>query len=288
MAAFAVAADPWSMRRVRTFELRSRYGFAAEVLDFYAALLPVQEAAFREARADAPPPDSLVPYVSEVVVPRLIDISLAAGPEQLRRELSSGLEREHPNDMVARWIGGEDQPVAERYLARASVGPVLEALGVEVRAACAGPRDARHCPECGGPPQLSYSAPAPENLATGPRRLLCARCGTGWGYARMTCALCGEDSSGKLTIFSEEGTSSGERGSLVRGLAGALANGHAPALFPHLRVEACESCRGYLLSVDLATESGAVPEVDELAAIPLDLFARERGFSKITPNLMGF
>jgi hypothetical protein len=31
-----------------------------------------------------------------------------------------------------------------------------------------------------------------------------------------------------------------------------------------------------------------VPEVDELAALPLDLFAAERGLFKITPNLMGF
>jgi hypothetical protein len=28
--------------------------------------------------------------------------------------------------------------------------------------------------------------------------------------------------------------------------------------------------------------------VDELAALPLDLVARERGFTKIIPNLMGF
>jgi FdhE protein len=104
----------------------------------------------------------------------------------------------------------------------------------------------------------------------------------------MTCAGCGEDSSSKLMIFSEQGTTSGERGSIVRGLAGALTNGHSSAVFPHMRVETCESCRQYLLSVDLATEPDAVPVVDELAAIPLDLFARERGFSKITTNLMGF
>jgi FdhE protein len=229
-----------------------------------------------------------VAYVSEVVVPSVIDVSVAAGPDQLRQEMVDCLERERAGDVVAGWIRGDDQPIADRYLARASVGPVLEALGPDVKAACAGPRDALHCPECGGPPQLSYSAPAPENLATGPRRLLCARCGADWGFARMTCAGCGEDSSAKLTIFSEEGTSSGERGSIVRGLAGALADGRASAFFPHMRVEACESCRRYLLSVDLATEPGAVPVVDELAAIPLDLFARERGFSKIITNLMGF
>jgi len=28
--------------------------------------------------------------------------------------------------------------------------------------------------------------------------------------------------------------------------------------------------------------------VDELAALPLDLYARERGYRKIIPNLMGF
>ena len=32
----------------------------------------------------------------------------------------------------------------------------------------------------------------------------------------------------------------------------------------------------------------AVPVVDEMAALPLDLYAVEQGFAKITPNLMGF
>lgn len=288
MTAVAVAIDPWVMRRGRALELRSRYDFSREVLDFYAALLTVQEEAFRAATAAAPPPDSLVPYVSEVVVPRVIDVSVAAGPEQLGRELIGCLEREPAHDIIARWIRSEEQTPPERYLARAAAGPVLEALGAEVKAVCVGPRDALHCPECGGPPQLSYFAPSPENLATGARRLLCARCAASWGYARMTCAGCGEDSSAKLTIFSEEGTTSGERGSIVRGLAGALANGHAPAVFPHMRVEACESCRQYILGIDLEAEPRAVPVVDELAAIPLDLFASERGFSKITTNLMGF
>jgi formate dehydrogenase maturation protein FdhE len=31
-----------------------------------------------------------------------------------------------------------------------------------------------------------------------------------------------------------------------------------------------------------------VPVVDELAAIPLDLAAAERGYAKIAANLMGF
>ena len=107
----------------------------------------------------------------------------------------------------------------------------------------------------------------------------------------MTCPGCGEDSSSRLPIFSEEGTASGERGSVVRGLEGRLGGyggAQHKAVFPHIRIEACESCRRYLLNIDLAADPAALPVVDELAAVPLDLYAREQGFSKITPNLMGF
>jgi formate dehydrogenase maturation protein FdhE len=60
------------------------------------------------------------------------------------------------------------------------------------------------------------------------------------------------------------------------------------AIFPQLRIQGCESCHAYLVHVDLARDVNAVPEVDELTAIPLDLYAQERGLRKITPNLMGF
>jgi len=59
-------------------------------------------------------------------------------------------------------------------------------------------------------------------------------------------------------------------------------------LFPHVRIEACETCRRYLLNIDVAADPQAVPLVDELSALPLDLYARDLGFTKITPNLMGF
>jgi FdhE protein len=52
-------------------------------------------------------------------------------------------------------------------------------------------------------------------------------------------------------------------------------------------VDACESCRRYLIAVDGRRDEAAVPVVDELVALPLDLDARERGFTKIAPNLMG-
>ena len=291
MAPAAVAAGPFANRRRRTAELRARHGFAREILDFYGALLGVQEQAHQEATSSRPSAIDLVAYVAERVVPAVANASIAAGPARLRDAIAARLESADPREIVAAWVGGEEQVLVDRFLARASLGPVLEALGPDVAASCIGLRDRQHCPSCGGPPQLSYFAIASEDLAAGGRFLLCARCSTSWGYARMTCPGCGESSSSRLPIFSEEGTASGERGSVVRGLQGKLAdhdaNEHKP-VFSHVRIEACDSCRRYLLSIDLAADPAAIPEVDEMAALPLDLHARERGFSKIIPNVMGF
>lgn len=284
----SVASDVWADRRRRVAELRSERRFVRQLLDFYGALLPVQEKAFHDAISAAPSPAQVHAFVAETVVPSVVDVSVAFGPDSLRSSAMRWLEMGTPYSAVDRWMGGEDQTMVERFITRASLGPVLEALGPEVRRACAGPRDAHHCPQCGGPPQLSYSVSASDDLATGPRRLLCARCGASWGYPRMTCAACGEDTGPKLPIFSEEGTASGERGSVVRGLPSGRSDRVQNAIFPHLRIEACDSCRRYLLNVDCADDPLAVPVVDELSAVPLDLVARERGYSKIIPNLLGF
>ena len=291
MASSAVSAGPYAERRRRTGDLLARYPFVRELLDFYGALLGVQEQAFDEARSARPAARDVVTYVAEMVVPSVVNVSIAEGPQKLREAVALRVNRTDPRELVAGWIGSDEQVLVDRYLARASVGPVLEALGPDVAAFCIGERDARHCPTCGGPPQLSYFALPSEDLAAGGRFLVCARCQGIWGYARMTCPGCGEDSSSRLTIFNEEGTVSGERGSVVRGLEGRLRDRgkaeHA-AVFPHVRIEACETCRRYLLSIDLLAEPEAIPLVDEMSALPLDLYAREKGFTKITPNLMGF
>jgi len=291
MANAAVVANQWTLRRDRTAVLHGRHAFAQEMLDFYGAVLAVQERVFEDASSARPAAGDLVAYVAEMAVPAVVEATMASGPLKLRAEVAARLEATDWREFVAAWIGGEDQGIVDRFLARASLGPVLEALGAEAAATCIGVQDTRHCPACGGPPQLSYFAIASEDLAAGGRSLVCARCQATWGFARMTCPGCGEDSSARLTIFSEEGTTSGERGSVVRGLQGKLGDNVRPehqVVFPHIRIEACESCRRYLLNVDLASDPAAVPEVDELSALPLDLYARERGFSKIIPNLMGF
>jgi len=288
MAIAIAGTDLWAERRRRVMELRVRQGFARQILDFYRALLGVQEKAFVEAASGAPPIDAITSYVAEVVFPSVVDVAVAVGPDRLRSEVIQRAQTRDAREIVDEWVKGREQAAVDRFLARASLGPVLEALGSEAKRECIGPRDARHCPECGGPPQLSFFARSTDDLASGPRCLMCARCATTWGYARMTCPACGEDSSSRLNIFGELGTTSGERGSVVRGLPGGPVANSYRAVFPHMRIEACDTCRSYLLSVDLAADPAAVPVVDEISAIPLDLYARERGYAKVTTNLMGF
>jgi formate dehydrogenase maturation protein FdhE len=195
-------------------------------------------------------------------------------------------------EVVRRWLrGGDELSAVERFLARAAAGPVLEAEGRAAGDACEGPRSERHCPTCGGLPQLSYFAPSPDNLVTAHRYLECARCATSWAYPRLTCAACGERESGRLRIFGEVGTAQAESsGNVVKpgAVQGRPAAGTVTARFPHLRIDGCGSCSRYLLNVDLERDGRAVPAVDEIAAIPLDLYAKERGLSKVVPNLMGF
>lgn len=54
-----------------------------------------------------------------------------------------------------------------------------------------------------------------------------------------------------------------------------------------MRVEACDTCHCYIKTIDLTKDGRAVSVVDELAAIPLSLWARENGYVKVRANLLG-
>jgi len=280
-----VLTETWEARRARTSTLEQSHPFAAQVLRLYAALLPVQEEAFLDAQATPPAPGRIAAHVAERVIPRVAEATAAAGPQRLVEEIAGCLDTYGAQAIVAGWMFGDEQAPAQRYLARAALSPVLEAMGDDAAAAFHSRPDSRHCPRCGGPPQLSSFKRASDDLASGGRVLTCARCHGEWGYPRMTCTSCGEQTGSRLPVYSEIGTAAGERGGVVRGLG---VPAETDALFPHIRIEACDTCRRYLLNIDAAAEAQAVPLVDELSALPLDLYARDLGFTKITPNLMGF
>ncbi len=265
----ALATSPWAARARRAEELRARHPFADELMALYLALLPVQEEAWRATRERPPDPVELPWWAAARVLPGVVDATVAAGPAPLRDLVRGTIGA----DALAGWLVDADLDPGERFIARACLAPVLEALGSRAGEASGG---GGGCPCCGGLPQLSWVAASGELLMNGPRSLLCSRCATSWSFSRSTCPACGETDDKQLEVHAEAWMKP--------------ANGHggdAP-MFPHLRIAGCATCRRYLIEVDLSRDERAVPEVDELAALPLDLHAADQGLTKVTPNLMGF
>lgn len=265
MSELATTRAPWMARRRRAAEVSQRYPFAAEQLGLYSALLDAQETVYEETLRSSLTGSGLVPFLIERALPRVVQASMSAGPDRLRQAAVDRLHGADLQELFGRWLRSREQPAVDRFLARASLAPVLEAAP-ELGRFCAGPRDELHCPTCCGSPQVSYLSRSEEALVSGPRYLLCSRCLCEWVYPRSACPACGERSTSRLRVFAEE----------------------EEPVFPHIRVEGCESCSHYLLSVDLRVDASAVPVVDEMAATPLDLYARDHGMTKVVPNLMGF
>lgn len=277
--------SPFAARRHRAEALRERHPFAAEVLTLYLALLPAQEEAWRAVRESPPEPEDLPRWAAEEVRPAVVGATAAAGPPALREAV-----RNRPagaaHEALAGWLAGAELHPVDRYLARASLAPALEALGERAGAACAGGPDGEQgqlCPRCGGPPQLSCLKSSGERLVSGPRSLLCARCGSTWSCSRSICPACGESEDARLSVYAEQ-----LDGPVVSRNGKHHGDGDRRPVFPHLRIAGCTSCKRYLIEVDMARNGRAVPEVDELAALPLDLYAADQGLTKVTPNLMGF
>jgi FdhE protein len=96
----------------------------------------------------------------------------------------------------------------------------------------------------------------------GKRYMVCSFCGYEWEFRRILCPTCGEEEEKKLPVYVAE-------------------------QFPHVRVEACETCKFFVRTIDLTKDGHAVPIVDDLAAIPLTLWANVHGYSRLQPNLLG-
>jgi FdhE protein len=115
------------------------------------------------------------------------------------------------------------------------------------------------CPLCGGKPLVGVLRAEGD----GAKRLLtCFLCAMEWDYRRLVCPSCGEEDVKKLAVYQAKE-------------------------FPAVRVEACDSCRSYIKTVDLTKDGHAIPAVDEIATIPLNLWAAEHDFHKLQTNLLG-
>jgi len=194
-------------------------------------------------------------------VPALLRYAADAGPEILAADARSrlaDLPATRQTRLLVYWQG--DRSAREDYLSRAVLRPYVETLR-----SFSVPPDRIHkqgrCPFCGGFPWVG--ARREGSLMEGARRLLaCALCGGEWPFGRILCPACGEDDPVKLPAFS------------------------APE-HPAVRLEACETCRRYVKSLDLSEDARPIPEVDDLVSLSLDLWASREGFERLEPGLAG-
>jgi FdhE protein len=264
MTLLAEPTTTYAQRRERARELGARFDFAQQPLGLYLAVVDAQERVFDRAQRDRPSLGDLAAYVVRAALPDVMEAAVAVGTETLREATLLRFHEADLEGLIEAWLAGDNCSGTDTFLARASTQPVLEALPELAAALHRDEQDDRRCPRCGGLPQLAVFPETGEALLTAQRTLVCSRCSNEWVMSRMTCVSCGETSGAKMPILSDVDS------------------------FPHLRVDACEICRRYLITVDLRKDPRAVPIVDELAALPLDLVAAERGYTKIARNLMGF
>jgi FdhE protein len=278
MKAAQVGAGDYDARIRRAGYLSSKHPFATEVLRFYSRIAEFQKTSYIEAKQDiaktpvnrerAPVRASAAAITALKAFPKLgafLSLVQQAGPPALAaaaREISKLDVSSQSSLLQAYWdLGGIDDqligPFAQ-FIPRAFAQPLAE-LSVARMTAPPPLRTQHNCPLCGGVPFLGVIRPEGDG---GKRRMMCSFCLQEWDFRRIYCPGCGEEGEKKLPVYVAE-------------------------QFPHIRVEACETCKVYVRAIDLTKDGNAVPVVDDLAAIPLSLWAQEHGYTRLHPNLLG-
>ncbi len=257
----------WDKQIQRADHLAARADGSKELLTFYAHLLRAQKEVyeFLRGRRNWLPTGDLqgdIPILADGL-PAILRAVELYGPRPIAIEAKGLLESDADvmREMLMRYW---QSPSDIQFFGKASLQPYLKWLA-ETGARPVGREVSvgeRYCPFCGGNPQVSVLQSQEMNTESGNRSLICATCLSSWGFRRVVCANCGEERPAKLGYF------------------------HSPE-FDHVRIEACDTCNHYVKNVDLTRFGHAAPIVDEIDAAPLDLWAREHGYTKIELNLVG-
>jgi Protein involved in formate dehydrogenase formation len=265
-----MATSPWQQRIRRAEELARQHSFGAEILGFYIHTAGFQEDLYRRLQASAGlatratlNPGSLAPEALTELVPHFRSFLLLAetnGPKPL-----AGLARDLRHQGDSAWFTtlrdgwtAEFPAEAQDLLARAFLQPYAELLRSRAALNLSG-YSRPSCPFCRRKAGMGVLRPQGDGAS---RFLMCFFCLGEWEFRRIVCPACGEEDSKKLPVYTA-------------------------LQFDHIRVECCDSCKRYMKTVNLAKNGLAEPLADEIASVPLDLWAQEHDYSKLQMNLLG-
>ena len=279
----------WDRRIRRATELTSTYPFGAEGLRFYTRVATFQKSLYAEIQkalkaspkisADRPLRDELdfflllphfSPYLSLIqqIAPAPLAQAAAAlaqkGPAGWQHAIEDFWHRdpeitsdvEDPEEVQT--DDSLDTAASDRLLSWIFLQPYAEYLAAHRETAVLDGTPST-CPLCGGKPIVGVLRSEGDGAK---KSLICMLCAHEWNFRRIYCPACGEEREPQMAFYS------------------------APEI-AHVRVDVCDTCHTYLKTIDLTKTGLAVPVVDELATIPLDLWAREHGYQKLQINLLG-
>jgi len=279
-----MTASKWDARIERARFLERQYPFAAEGLRFYQRVAGFQRSLCSEierAFANSAPPQSESPLREPldltVLLPRFAEFlslieQVAPTPlAQPAQQLRKAGRPEWQRNLEDFWSGAGVRPSnsesteeetdvnpLERSLAWMFLQPYAECLAARSKPVNLGSAPLT-CPLCGSKPVAGVLRPEGDGAK---KSLVCMLCAHEWPFRRLYCPSCGEEREPQMAFYS------------------------APEI-EHVRVDVCDSCRTYVKTVDLTKTGRADPVVDELATVPLDLWAREHGYHKLQINLLG-
>ncbi len=276
----------WDARIRRANELTSVYPFAAEGLRFYARLATFQKSFHEEIQkalahapkisADRPLRDELDLFLLLPNFPRFLSLIQEVAPEPLAQAAAELAEKgpaawQHAiedfwyRDPELAAIGEEFETIPtdgshnlNRLLAWIFLQPYAEHLANSRETATVNGTPST-CPLCGSKPIVAVLRSEGDGAK---KSLVCMLCAHEWAFRRIYCPACGEEREPQMAYY------------LTPEIA-------------HVRVDVCDTCHTYLKSIDLTKMGLAVAVVDELATMPLDLWAREHGYEKLQINLLG-
>ena len=279
----------WDRRIRRANELAASYPFSAEGLRYYARVATFQKGIYGEIQkalagsprisSDRPLRDELDFFLLLPKLPGFLSLIQQIAPAPLGRAAASLAMKgsaawQHTIEDF--WYRGPDlvggahdaeqvqsrnrfaATYSDRVLAWMFLQPYAEYLADHRQAAVVDGTPST-CPLCGGKPAVGVLRSEGDGAK---KSLICMLCAHEWAFRRIYCPACGEEREPQMAYYS------------------------APEI-AHARVDVCDTCHTYLKSIDLTKTGLAVAVVDELATMPLDLWAREHGYEKLQINLLG-
>jgi FdhE protein len=275
-----VATSPWQQRIRRAEHLAAQYPFAAEILAFYIHLARFQEDLYhRLERSSAGVPPAVLLEKQRASRPlsgqqaaaatktllssfpeflSLLEKRAPAPLSQVARDLHTSDPATWP-DLFTQCFTHIDSPTdPQEFLILAFLQPYAEFTRPHAQVQLEN-STSFHCPFCHRKPAAAILRPQGDG---GRRSLLCGFCLTEWDFRRLVCPGCGEEDHSKLPVYTADN-------------------------LPAIRVECCDTCQTYIKCIDLTKSGLAEPLVDELASVPLNLWAQQHGYAKLQPNLLG-